>query len=128
MQLLSGLKTNCTICGKKSSEISNTIGVCLSCIRNKPEKALTKTNKVHEIIRKKYNLPFEPPKDKNGIKCSICINKCKIGKDKRGYCGLRENKNGELVQQKDGYLYCYYDLLPTNCCASWFCPMKNETG
>ncbi len=128
MQTLFGLKNSCNICGKKSNEISSVLGVCLSCIRNKPKKALIKTNKAHKIIRKKYCLPSEPPKDKVGIQCSICINKCKIGKGKRGFCGLRENKNGKLVQPTDGYLYCYYDSLPTNCCASWFCPMHKETG
>ncbi|MDH7507100.1 MAG: radical SAM protein [Candidatus Thermoplasmatota archaeon] len=128
MQTLFGLKNTCSICGKQNNEISSTIGVCLSCIRNKPKQALAKTNLVHKIIREKYKLPAKPPKNKNAIQCFLCINECKIGAGKKGYCGLRENKNGELVQPKNGYLFCYYDPLPTNCCASWFCPMNKQKG
>ena len=123
-----GEKTKCSICGNESRENSSTLEVCLSCIRNTPKKALTKTRKAHKIIRKSFYLPSEPPHDSSGIQCSICANKCKIGEGKKGYCGLRRNENGKLIQPKEGLLHTYYDPLPTNCCASWFCPGNNEVG
>lgn len=120
--------TKCVICGNNNRVVSSYLGVCLSCIRNKSEKALVKTKQVHENIRKGYNLPPDPPDDINGIQCSICANECKIGEGKKGYCGLRRNQNGRIIQPIGGVLFTYYDLLPTNCCASWFCPGSKEVG
>ncbi len=121
-------KNECLICGNKNREISSTLGVCLSCIRNKPKKALILTKHAHEKTRESYNLPPEPPNDTDGIQCAICVNKCKIGEGKKGYCGLRRNENGKLIHPTEGILHTYYDPLPTNCCASWFCPGSKEVG
>ena len=126
--MIYGEKIKCCICGNESREISSTLGACLFCIRNKPEKALAKTKEAHEKIRENYNLPPEPPDDANGIQCFICVNKCKIGEGRKGYCGLRRNENGRLIQPTEGVLHTYYDPLPTNCCASWFCPGGKEVG
>jgi len=126
--LVYGKKTKCSICKKENRNISSTLGVCLSCIRNKPEKALAKTKEVHKKIRESYNLPPEPPHDVNGIQCSICTNMCKIGIGKTGYCRLRRNDHGRLIQPTEGLLHTYYDPLPTNCCASWFCSGSKEMG
>jgi len=126
--LVYGEKTKCSICGNESREISSTLEVCLSCIRNTPEKALIKTREVHKKIREIFHLPPEPPRDSKGIQCSICANECKIGEGKKGYCGLRENKNEKLIQPTEGRLHTYYDPLPTNCCASWFCPVNKKKG
>jgi len=119
---------NCVICGNKNKVVSSSLGVCLSCIRNESDKALVITNQVHEKIRESYNLPPNPPGDVNGILCSICVNECKIGEGKKGYCGLRRNENGKLIQPTGGILHTYYDPLPTNCCASWFCPGSKKIG
>jgi pyruvate formate lyase activating enzyme len=121
-------KAKCIICGNPGREISVSLGVCLSCIRNSPEKALVITGENHREIRASFNLPSEPPQDSSGIQCSICANECKIGKGGRGYCGLRRNKGGKLIQPKEGLLHTYYDPLPTNCCASWFCSGSKEIG
>lgn len=122
-----GRKAKCKICEKESEEISFVLGVCLSCIRRKPEESLKITKKAHEKIRKNFNLPPEPPSNENGIKCKICANECRIGDEEKGYCGLRENIN-KKIEVKEGLLYTYYDPLPTNCCASWFCRGSREKG
>jgi pyruvate formate lyase activating enzyme len=113
----------CKICGKEKG-ISENLGVCVDCIRERTEKSLIYIKKVHEKVRKNFNLPPYPPFSKDGIECNICGNRCKIGKGEKGYCGLRENENGVLKSKVNSYnAICewYYDPIPTNCCASWFC-------
>jgi len=122
-----GRKVKCQICGKESELISDTLKVCLSCIRKKPEETKKITNKSHKKIREEFNLPGKPPKDKKGLQCKICANECKIGIGKQGYCALRKNINGK-IETNEGILHTYYDPLPTNCCASWFCPGGKESG
>jgi pyruvate formate lyase activating enzyme len=117
------MKGKCRLCGR---EASMALEVCLDCIR-KNEKALKIAEAKHRASRRKFNLPSKPPKDKNGIKCGVCVNQCKIGKNKRGYCGVVSNLNGKLVRN-EGLLEFYYDPLPTNCVASWICPKRNSKG
>lgn len=117
----------CRICGKRDVKVSITLGVCLSCIRNNPEEALAISKKVHEDVRKDFDLPGKPPRDKGGIACKVCANECMIGLNTKGYCGLRKNVNGKM-ESLEGVITMYYDPLPTNCCASWFCPGSKERG
>jgi pyruvate-formate lyase-activating enzyme len=53
------------------------------------------------------------------------MNKCQIGPGKRGFCGLVANIDGRLIRfggtPERGILEWYYDPLPTNCVAWWFC-------
>ena len=79
------------------------------------------------------------------VKCKICANECELREGERGYCGLRMNIGGSLrflasptrfshatgaetegsewgSRENAGLFYAYYDALPTNCCAAWFCP------
>jgi hypothetical protein len=58
-----GRKARCQICNKESEFISDTLKVCLSCIRKKPEIALKITKNIHKKIRVDFNLPGEPPRD-----------------------------------------------------------------
>ena len=55
----------------------------------------------------------------------MCANNCKIGADEKGFCGLVFNVDGRLVRRggtpDKGILQWYYDPLPTNCVAWWFC-------
>ncbi len=113
----------CKVCGLEK-RISKILGVCIDCIREKPEVSLSYIKNVHENVRKNFNLPCYPPKTINGIECNICENRCKIGIGEKTYCGLRENENGILKSKSDSekcVCDCYYDYIPTNCCASWFC-------
>nr|WP_048060539.1 radical SAM protein [Methanothermus fervidus] len=113
----------CKICGESRPYISKVFGICKECILEGGE-AIKHVRKIHGEIRKKFNLPPEPPKDGN-VKCNICSNKCRMKENEVGYCGLRMNIRGKLrslVSDEEALLYTYLDPIPTNCCAAWFCP------
>ena len=116
----------CLICGKKAATVSGSLGVCLQCIRDKPEEALKVTRRVHAESRAVFGLPSEPPRDAGGLLCGVCSNNCMISVDNCGYCGLVWNFDGRLVRfggtAEKGILEWYYDDLPTNCVGWWFCP------
>ncbi|MEM3403362.1 MAG: radical SAM protein [Nitrososphaeria archaeon] len=127
---MSILLGKCKVCKKVSPLISSNLGVCLECIRKRPEEALRVTDEVHAFTRKEYALPPKPPK--KGISCSICSNDCRIPEGEKGYCGLVYNKEGQLYRiggtHEKGLLEWYYDPLPTNCVAEWFCPGCTGAG
>ncbi len=111
----------CKLC-KGEKIIAEIIGYCVDCIRDNFEKINKDIYKTHEKIRKNFNLPAKILSDSNGIKCNICGNECIIGENKKGYCGLRENKDGKISGPVDsGNLSYYYDKLPTNCVAELVC-------
>lgn len=122
----------CQICEDHSSLISSRLGVCLSCIREKPGEALKITDRVHAESRKRFNLPPKPQMDPKGIPCGLCSNDCRIGVGGKGFCGLVLNLDGRLVRMggisEKGILQWYYDPLPTNCVAWWFCPGCTGAG
>ncbi|UCF45544.1 MAG: radical SAM protein [Candidatus Bathyarchaeota archaeon] len=111
---------------------SNRLGVCLKCIRGKPEKALKITRLVHAKSRGIFGLPSEPPRKADGIACGFCANNCVIGSGGSGFCGLVWNVNKRLVRfggtAEKGVLNWYYDGLPTNCVSWWFCPGCTGSG
>ncbi|MEM1550742.1 MAG: radical SAM protein [Candidatus Bathyarchaeia archaeon] len=108
------------------------MGVCLKCIREKPEEALEVVRFVRRESREHFDLPPEIPKDPNGIRCGICANDCIIGRSSRGFCGLVFNVDGKIKRMggtpERGVLEWYYDPLPTNCVAWWFCPGCTGAG
>lgn len=110
----------CSLCGLRSPEISEKLGVCLECIRNRADEALEITDGVHAKSRKRFNLPPKPPQDSSGLNCGGCMNNCRIGPNSQGFCGLVYNIEGKIVRHT-GVLEWYYDPLPTNCVAAWFC-------
>jgi len=116
----------CKICGKSSPLVSEQLGLCKECIVNKPEAALEIAEKVHAKSRLNFGLPPKPPRNPKGILCGVCQNNCKLGEGETGYCGLVTNIGGKLVRlagtAEKGILEWYYDPLPTNCVAWWFCP------
>lgn len=120
----------CKICNSFYDYISKEIGVCLKCIREKPQEALSITFEAHKKSRYAYGLPPEPPKDLNGIACNLCVNECLIPEGGIGYCGLRTNKGGKLigVTSEEGKLSWYHDPLPTNCVGDWVCPGGTGAG
>ena len=113
----------CINCGKESRLISKPLEVCLDCIRDDFVKVLPHIREVHYRTRQRFGLPLSPPKDEHGIKCDLCVNECQIPLGKTGYCGLRKNENGKLMDggREDGNLSWYYDGLPTNCVSDWVC-------
>lgn len=121
----------CKVCGERSTLISKFIGVCGDCIRERPEEALPYITEAHAEARSSFGLPTRPPRSSGGIKCNFCSNECEIGVGETGFCGLRENVDGNLkylVSPERGLLYTYLDPHVTNCCAAWFCPAGTGAG
>jgi len=122
----------CRLCLDNSPFISGKLGVCLSCIREKPDEALKITEVVHAESRERFGLPPKPPRDPDGLACGMCANDCRIGAGGRGFCGLVFNVANRLVRMggtpEKGVLQWYYDPLPTNCVAWWFCPGCTGAG
>jgi len=122
----------CRICGHESPTISKYLGVCARCLKQKPEKAIEISEKAHADARRVFGLPPNPPRDPDGVSCGMCANNCKIGNGEKGFCGLVVNENGRLIRLggtvENGILEWYYDPLPTNCVAWWFCPGCTGSG
>ncbi len=122
----------CKICHGSSLLTSNQLGVCSKCIRQKPEKALQIAHQIHSRARQVFELPPKPPQTRGGLQCGQCANQCLIGEGEKGYCGLAENRESQLIRHggtpQKGILHWYHDPLPTNCVAWWFCPGCTGAG
>ena len=118
-------KKECKICGKKSVTISESIGVCAECLKS-DSSSVRLALETHKATRSKFGLPGEPPRDPKGVRCGLCAVDCRIPEGGKGFCGLVENRGGRIVRlggtPDRGVLEWYYDPLPTNCVAEWFCP------
>ena len=120
---------NCVLCGKENA--SESLLVCLDCIRSGSEEALNHAKAAHKRIRAHYGLPAEPPRSEGGVICNVCSNECRLKEGERSYCGLKTNVNGKLASitpPNHALLHAYLDPLPTNCCAAWFCPGSTRFG
>jgi len=119
----------CRVCGERSNLISKALRVCYDCIINNREKAYPYIISIHKKVREPLHLPSQPPRD--GLLCNRCGNSCEIQEGGIGYCGMVQNNDGALYRLSSsdiGYLYYYYDPLPTNCVASWVCPAETGAG
>ena len=76
----------CKICSKTSKTISQALGVCLTCIREKPKESLKLTENTHRQSRAAFGLPQKPPDDPSGVACAVCVNQCRISENGLGYC------------------------------------------
>lgn len=116
---------HCESCGREGP-ISQEVGLCYECVKSTaPERLLAP----HRRVRRALDLPPEAPKAGEGIPCNLCSNGCLIPEGGRGYCGLRRNHRGKLEQLMglgQALAHTYYDPLPTNCCAAWFCEPCRE--
>ena len=120
----------CSLCNITSPHISEELGVCVNCIRERAADALLLAIKTHAKSRAAFGLPEEPPKDAEGVSCNMCVNECRIPENKAGYCGLRINEGGKIagVSADKGKLSWYHDSLPTNCVGDWVCPGGTGIG
>ncbi len=120
----------CKLCQTTSAFISEALGVCVTCIRKQPQKALEITGRAHRESRAEFGLPPIPPDDPEGVRCNLCVNACRIGENDIGYCGLRENRAGRLTgaSAATARLSWYHDPLPTNCVADWVCAGGTGAG
>ena len=126
------LKTaiRCKHCGKESILISQSLGLCLDCIRQDFEKVKPVIQETHRRSRQAFNLPPQPPKAESGVACHLCFNECQLSEGERSYCGLRLSTADKLTGATagKGNVSWYYDPLPTNCVADWVCPGGTGSG
>ena len=125
-------KPLCALCGTSTALISANLGVCLTCLRQQPADALSRTMQVHRQARRTFNLPELPPQAEGGVRCGLCSRQCVIDEGERGYCGLRTVHEHRLVHlaghPSRGLLHWYRDPLPTNCVADWVCGGHTRYG
>jgi pyruvate formate lyase activating enzyme len=122
----------CRLCGTESSLIAAQLGVCTGCIRGRSEEALNITDAAHAEAHWLFRLPRRAPRTEGGRRCGLCVQDCVIGEGERGYCGLREVRDGKLRHLAGtpgrGLLHWYRDPLPTNCVAEPFCKGHRQFG
>jgi pyruvate formate lyase activating enzyme len=122
----------CRVCGERSPLIADRLGVCIGCIRERPEQALSVADQAHVAARRLFDLPERPPRAEDGRRCGLCVQDCRIGEGQRGYCGLREVRDGRLRHlagtPERGLLHWYRDALPTNCVADPVCAGHTQRG
>jgi pyruvate formate lyase activating enzyme len=122
----------CRLCSARSRLIAGQLGVCASCIRDRSQKALALADEAHAVARRLSDLPERPPRAEGGRRCGLCVQGCVIGDGGRGYCGLREVRDGRLRHLAGtparGLLHWYRDPLPTNCVADPFCSGHAQRG
>ncbi|NPV04408.1 MAG: radical SAM protein [Syntrophaceae bacterium] len=117
----------CRLCRER--EAAQAIGVCADCLR--AARAVLDPGGLHGPVRARFGLPASPPATPGGVACGLCANDCRLGPGQKGYCGLHLERNGRLahaVQPGSALAHMYFDPLPTNCCASWFCRGSGERG
>lgn len=110
--------------------MSKTMPYCPDCIRSRFEQIEEHVFEIHGETRKAYGLPKAVPARVAGTRCQLCVNRCSIAEGDVGYCGVRQNVEGELVgPDKDwAYVDWYHDPLPTNCVADWVCEGRTHLG
>lgn len=120
--------SHCKVCNKEGLLISEEIGVCSECIKNKYDEAKHYFLKAHSLSRKFFKLPESVLKSRDGQTCKICVNKCTLAEGERGFCGAHFNRHGQLTGSDRGNYEWYHDFLPTNCVADWVCPGGTGSG
>ena len=121
--------SECALCGSRQTPVSRGVGVCVGCLRERPEPALAIALGRHRAHREAQGLAPSPPRDPGGIRCAFCTHGCRIGPGRTGFCGLRRNVGGRLVGGvRRGNFSWYPDPLPTNCVADWVCPGGTGAG
>jgi pyruvate formate lyase activating enzyme len=127
-----GWRAKCEVCGREAPDISQTLRVCATCVRERFGEAKPYIEAAHSKVRKSYGLPAKPPRDPKGLRCGGCGNDCHIPEGGKGFCGAVENIGGKLVRRfgtpERGLLSWYYDPLPTNCVPAEFCAGSGGAG
>ena len=120
----------CRICEQTSHLICGELGLCLGCIRRFPKKTAALAMAVHARLRRQWGLPGESPREPGGIRCNLCLHRCRMGQGQYGCCGLRKNEGDRIlgVGASKGNLSWYSDPLPTNCVGDWVCPGGTGCG
>lgn len=121
----------CPACENATEYLSDAIGECPECAAG--NEAPSHRNRLsHENSRSPYGLPFPVPRDASGARCRLCGSLCEMAEGGRGFCGLRENRDGKIAHVTGsplvGIYDWYFDPLPTNCVADWVCPGGTGAG
>jgi pyruvate formate lyase activating enzyme len=112
----------CPGCGRQVP-VAQALGVCGSCIREKPEVYLPAILDRHASYRREFGLQTTPARTAGGALCDYCPHECVLGEGELGYCMAREGRKGRVVGGVSGArVSWYHDPLPTNCVADWICP------
>lgn len=120
----------CRHCGHDHHTVSSLLGYCAPCIRGNFDQVWPAIEEIHQKSRRAFGLPLSPPRDSQGKTCTLCFHGCQIPEGSVGYCGARRVEGGRLRGGNPagaGASY-YYDALPTNCVADWFCPGGTGRG
>jgi pyruvate formate lyase activating enzyme len=87
--------------------------LCLPHLLSFPE-ALQAQMATKGLIKTKLS-PYYTPLDKGEIQCELCPRRCRVPKGKRGFCGVRENREGKC-----------YSLVYGNPCVIHLDPIESE--
>jgi len=120
----------CRHCGREGHTISSRLGYCGPCLRKHFALVWPEIQELHHQSRQAFQLPLEPPRDPGGKTCTLCFHACRIPEGGVGYCGARKVEGGRLrggSPAGTGLSY-YFDPLPTNCVADFFCPGGTGRG
>lgn len=117
------------LCPNHASEdrlASRLLQYCGECI-TQDSKRLEAALESHRVIRRREGLVEYVPK-KGDVVCPECGNHCRLENGQLGFCNLRKVENGKIVEMFPGkaIVHYYFDRLPTNCCADWVCPCKED--
>lgn len=121
----------CPTCGEKGKYLSESIGECPRCARGRKVPAEGNIS-FHVRSRNSYGLPFPVPSSKDGLTCKLCGSHCRTGEGEKGFCGIREHRDGKIAHlagnDLNGIYEWYFDPLPTNCVADRVCPGGTGAG
>jgi len=120
----------CVVCHRRSSRISEALGLCAPCILRDAPAARARAAQAHASSRGEFSLPSVPPRAPQGLHCSQCANACAIEPGGLGFCGVRTNDGQRLSggDETSAAVQWYDDPLPTNCVADWVCPASGPAG
>ncbi len=122
---------SCKYCKMEKQVIAASLSYCSDCIREGSKAVMNSLQQVHTEVRRESGLPAETPANDGEPTCVICSRSCQPAPGEKGFCGLRENKDGKIFHHAGlpglGIVEYYFDPLPTNCVADWVCPAKRES-
>lgn len=123
-------RPECKRCGQAVAILSPRLGFCAACIRAHFDQVWPEIEAYHHESRRTFKLPIKPPQAPEGKACNLCFHACRIPEGGHGYCGARYVSGGKLKggNPAGAGVSFYYDPLPTNCVADWFCPGGTGRG
>ncbi len=125
------LAQRCSLCGRSSLPVAAILSTCANCLRQQSERTQPAVHGAQRVSRQEFELPLAPPVG-GDVNCPLCVNACQMAEGERGFCNLREARDGRLVHlagtPAKGILHWYFDPLPTNCVADWVCKGSDQQG